>query len=41
MMYRSLLHMNIELVLSTAFLSDALELLCEFVQGLTFLKEVP
>lgn len=40
MIYRSPFYMNMELFSATVFLSDALELLCEFVQGLTFLKEV-
>lgn len=41
MIYRSLLHMNMELFSAAVFLSDAFELLCEFAQGLIFLKEVP
>lgn len=40
MIYRSLLYMTMELFSATVFLSDALELLYECAQGLTFLKEV-
>lgn len=33
--------MNMKLFSAILFLSDALELLCGFLQGLAFLKELP